>query len=264
MGTNSNPRQQLREAIEANAEALADMRHAENTLARAHEMLGALMAKRADFDSLDSEIATARANLVKQALESEGNEHLLTEEPSGFAAAKIARENLDLKIAGVRDSIKVLEEELNAAREHTDECSVAIEHAAEAVIAEQAEQMAISFMTKLEDLRREQYVLAALINRWIPRARSENAVGIHGEPVRGVRQVKMPAVVGEAASQPIVGDSERKGGIFIRNAMMEAVARYWQNLKDDANAMLDDGATPRVDRLHSFDSAVFNEDESRL
>ncbi len=58
------------------------------------------------------EIATARAELLKQALDSEDNVHFLTEELSGFVAARISRDNLDAQIAGVSDSIAVLQSEL--------------------------------------------------------------------------------------------------------------------------------------------------------
>jgi hypothetical protein len=120
MGTasNQNPRKALADAIEASAIVLGDMHRAELTLQKARDLHCALLGQKADaFASLDNEIAMTRAANLKRVLEGgEEAAHLLTREPEGFAAAKIAREQLDEKIQAVEASLPTLESELIEAR----------------------------------------------------------------------------------------------------------------------------------------------------
>ena len=118
MSNEPNPRSVLRAAIEANAEALSALHHAELMLQKANDLHCSLIARRTEeFGNLDAEIATARAKNIKQALVSDDDGHLLTKPADGFAAKLLARGNLDDQIQGVADSIPTLEQELEEARQ---------------------------------------------------------------------------------------------------------------------------------------------------
>ncbi len=240
MSNGPNPRGELRQAIEDYQAALGDMHHAENVLARANEMLGALRAKRASFDSLDEEIASARANLIKQALANDGSEHLLTQEPEGFAAAKIARDNLDAQIDGVRDSIKVLEAELANAHRHTEEADFALELARKGVFAHEAETAAREFMQRLMDVRRMSMMLRFMNLRQMrkhPNALSVTGSHFYGDG--GMRKIGMPRLVTDAVHEEVMGDFDRRGGLKIRDDIARAVADWWARLRVDPLATFD-------------------------
>ncbi|MEK4034119.1 hypothetical protein WOC76_13365 [Methylocystis sp. IM3] len=240
MGTNQNPRQQLAAAIEANAEALAAMHSAENMLARANEMLGALRERRADFDSLNSQIATARADLLKQALESEENAHLLTEEPSGFAAAKISRDNLDLKIAGVTDSVTVLQSELVEARKAAELADFCVDEARAAVFCQEAETLAVEFHERLQEVRHMSLQLGFMSVR--PVRRNPETIQHHDGPYYGgtgaTSTITMPRVVTEATAEDIMGSYFRRNTPHKKDAIAAAVQQWWSALRHDPNATL--------------------------
>jgi hypothetical protein len=230
----SQERKALAEAIESYQTALADMHHAENTLARAHEMLRSLHAKRADFDSLDSEIASARADSIKQALDSAANAHLLTQEPVGFAAAKVSRDNLDQQIAGVNDSLAVLEEELANARRHAEECDYALELAREAVFGQEAEALAQDFLQRLMEVRRMSMELRFMSLRQM--RKSPDALSVTGSQFYGdggMRKISMPPLVADAVHEDCMGDYDRRGGLKLRDDVGRAVADWWARLRID-------------------------------
>jgi hypothetical protein len=230
----NRPRTALRKAIAAYSEALDQLHKAESVLARANEMLEALMAKRADFDTLDSQIATARANLVKQALENEDDAHLLTEEPSGFAAQKIARDNLDQKIDGVRDSIKVLEEEVLQYRHAAEQADYALDCCRESVFANEAEAMCDDFLVRLMEVRKLWNQIKHMAIRQM--RRTPGAVDISGRPYcgdGGLRQISMSPKVGLALREDPMGDYDRRGGLKLRDDVGRAVADWWARLRVD-------------------------------
>jgi hypothetical protein len=238
MPTPQKSRIALREAIAAYGEALDQLHRAENVLARANEMLVALMAKRADFDTLDSQIATARANLVKQALDDEDNAQLhgqlLTEEPPGFAAAKCARENLDQKIDGVRDSIKVLEEEVLESRRAAEHADYALDCCREGVFANEAKAMCDDFLARLMEVRKMWNQIRHMAIRQM--RRTPGAVDISGRPYcgnGGMRQISMPPSVALALREDPMGDFDRRGGLKLRDDVGRAVADWWARLRVD-------------------------------
>jgi hypothetical protein len=247
----NNPRQQLRESIDAYSEALDQLHRAENVLARAHEMLGALMAKRADFDTLDSEIATARANLVKQALESEDDAHL--SEPEGFTAAKRARDNLDQKIDGVRDSIKVLEAEALEARRNAEQADYNLDCCREGVFINEAEAMCDEFLTRLMDVRKLWNQIRHMAIRQM--RRTPGVVDISGRPYcgdGGMRQISMSPKVGLALREDPMGDYDRRGGLKLRDDVGRAVADWWARLRVDPLATFEVEETLIEDRGESL------------
>jgi hypothetical protein len=265
MGSTLNPRDCLREAISQNAEALAALHDTERTLARANEMLSALRAKRADFDSLDSEIATARADLVKAALDSADNEHLLMEEPPGFAVAKLTRDNLDAQIAGVRDSIAVMEAEVEAARRAAERTEYSLDVAREAVFCAEASALADEFTRRLSEVRHMAIRLRHMTLRQV--RRSPEARNISGGQYFGqgaTRALTMPKGVMEAVNEECMGSFDRKNHPSVRDRIALSVQDWWAALRTDANATLEDRAAAQADRLSRFDSVAFNEVESRL
>lgn len=247
-------RKALAESITKYAFALQQVEQAEDVLQKANNRLCVLFAESAELSEHDAVIEAKRVEGFKMALIND--EPVLMQEPPGYASIHLRKERCASEIQATKEGIKVLEAELDAAKENAEELNIAIENAAEAVIAKEAEQMAISFMARLEELRREQYVMAALMNRWIPRTRDNAVVGISNEPVRGVRQVKFPAIVGVATSQPILGDSELKGGIRVRNAVTAAVNNYWQKLKEDAEAQFSGEDSTNVNLPSPSDSNI--------
>jgi hypothetical protein len=256
MGSNTNPRQQLRDAIEASAEALSAMHSAENLLARANEMLGALRAKRADFDSLDSQIATARVDLIRQALDSEDNVHLLTEEPGGFAVAKSSRDNLDTQIAGVSDSIAVLQEQLTESRKAAEMADYLLDQARAAVFAAEAEKLAIEFLARLEELRHVSMRLSYMSMRTVKR--NPATIQRHNGPYYGggaTSTITMPKVVVEAVGEECMGSYFRKNTPRKKDEISAAVSSWWAALRTDAEAHLDEATKEGMFRPSVGDDA---------
>jgi hypothetical protein len=233
-------REQLREAIKDYTEALANMHRAENTLARAHEMMDTLLSNRSCFDALDSEIATARADLIRQALDCEDNRHLLVAEPEGFAAAKVSRDNLDQQIAGVNDLLAVLEEKLANARGHAEECDYALELAREAVFGQEAEALAQDFLQRLMEVRRMSLELRFMSLRQM--RKSPDALSVTGSQLYGdggMRKISMPRLVADAVHEDVMGDYDRRGGLKLRDDVGRAVADWWARLRIDPLATFD-------------------------
>ena len=127
------------------------------------------------------------------------------------------------------------------------------EAAAECVIITETEQLATAHLAKLAALRKAHYILANLTNKYVKRDPSERIVGAvpgHLYGSGGVRKVRMPGVVVNAASQDILGDSERSGGFWVRDAVTKAVNDYWAALKNDATATLNDEPSPPEEKQH--------------
>ncbi|WP_363347435.1 hypothetical protein [Methylocystis echinoides] len=241
MGTTliQNPRKTLAAAIEINAEALAAMHSVELTLQKARDLHCGLLAQKADaFTNLDNSIASARAANLKRVLEGGDEEaHLLTQEPQGFAAAKIAREQLDEKIQAVEASLPTLESELIEARKAAEMADFHLDQARAAVFAYEAEKLAIEFHERLHDLRLASIRLAAMANRPMKR---NPAVQRSDGPYYGggSTTIPMPPSVLEAVAEPIMGNFDRKTPPARKNEIAAAVSEWWGALRNDPNATL--------------------------
>ncbi|WP_363348298.1 hypothetical protein [Methylocystis echinoides] len=233
----SNPRQQLREAIKASAAALSELRHAENMLDRAHSLYDSLVEKRDEqFANLDDEMGRARADNLKRAIQGDENAHLL-QEPGGFAAALIARDHLDQQIAGVHDSLPVLEAELTDARRAAEEADYTVELCRERVFADEAERLAQEFMQKLAEIRRMSIRLRFMALRQVrrdPNARSLTGGQFYGQG--HTRNISMPQSVAAAVHEEVMGDFDIRGGLKMREELSTRVADYWARLRIDPEA----------------------------
>ncbi len=231
----------LSSAIAAHAKALNNVQVAEDVLEKANTHLSGLQDRFAEFDGLDQQIESARADELQAKFATGEEIASLVDPPSGFAAATLKRDHLEAEIAAARSAIKILEGKLAQAEEDVAQRDYEREAAAECVIIAETEQLAIKHLAKLATLRKEHYILANLVNKYVKRDPSERVVGsvpglLYGSG--GVRKIKMSAVVINAATQDILGDSERSGGIRVRDAVAQAVNDYWQALKADADATL--------------------------
>jgi hypothetical protein len=235
----NDPRQQLRDAIEANAIALTDLHHCESVLQRARDLHCSLIAQRADaFATLDNEIASARAANLKRVLEGgEEEAHFLTEPVDGYATALLARENLDEKIKAVEDSLPTLESELVESRKLAELADFHLDEARAAVFADEAEKLAIEFHERLHGLRLVSIELAAMANR--PMKRNPAVQSVSG-PFYGGGNTTIPMAtkVLDAIAEPIMGSFDRKHPPQKKDAIAAAVASWWSALRNDPNATL--------------------------
>jgi hypothetical protein len=219
--------------------ALSDVARAEELLQRAQDMADSINEKRAQFDGLDDEIAAANADNVKRAIM--GESCVLTEAPQGFASQLVARDNANTQLQSVNEALPLLREQLESAKRRLYECDALRDAAAEQVIATEAEAMATAHLEKLDALRAEHYVLNFLSMQHVKRSPSENVVASVPGQLYGsgpTRRVQMSPVVNEAASEQILGASEFKGGLRVREAIGARVASYFRALKDDPDAAL--------------------------
>jgi hypothetical protein len=238
----NDPRQQLREAIEQNAVALADLHHCEIVLQRTRDLHCDLVARKAErFGDLDNQLASARAHLIKQALDSGDEEEagrFLTQPVEGFASAQIACSQLAEQIAGIEDSLPVLESEMLEARKAAEMADYNVDCARAAVMAKVAEEMAREFHTRLHELRLMSIRMASMSNRPMrrdPRVQSSNGP-FYGQ---GSSTIPMPPIVLEAVAEPIMGSFDRKNPPARKNDIARAVADWWAALKNDPLATLD-------------------------
>lgn len=242
MGTTLNPRKALAQAIEANAEALAAMHHAELTLQKAHDLHCAMLAKKAEaFGNLDNQLASARAHLIKQALDSGDKDEarlMLTQPVEGFVSAQIACSQLADQIAGIEDSLPILERELVEARKAAEVADYNLDCARAAVFAAEAEALATEFLQRLHDLRHVSIELAAMSMRQMRRNPSvQRSDGpYYGQ---GSNTIAMPRVVLDAVTEEIMGSYDRRNPPHKKNAIAQKVNAYWSALRTDPNATLD-------------------------
>jgi hypothetical protein len=243
MGNEPNPRQHLAECIEANAIALADLHHAELTLQRARGLHCELLTRKAEaFGDLDNQLASARAQRIKQALDAgdnDGARMMLTQPVEGFASAQVAFSQLVDQIAGIEDSLPILEQELADARKAAEMADFHVDQARAAVFAQVADEMAREFHERLHELRLVSIELAAMANR--PMRRNPTVQRSDGAPYYGGRSntIPMPGRVLEAVAEPIMGTFDRKHPPARKNAIASAVASWWAALRSDAEARLD-------------------------
>ena len=185
----------------------------------------------------------------------EGQQHLLAEEPSGFASRKVARDHCEAQLASVREAIPLLESQLEETRRHAQSCAEAIELACEQVVIAEAEERAASFVRKVKEVREESYLLRFLAARQVKRPPSEiknNPMVAYGS--LPTRAIKMSKEVLAACQDDVLGLSEYHGGIRVRDATAQAVADYWTRLHNDADAQL-----AKVETPPPFDSAAYAE-----
>jgi tetratricopeptide (TPR) repeat protein len=235
-------RQSLAAAIGDYRMALSDVARAEELLQRAQDMAESINEKRAAFAGLSDEIAAVNADNVRRAIM--GEDCLLTEPATGFAGRLVARDSADAQLQSVNEAIPLLREQLEGAKRRLNECDALRDAAAERVIATEADAMAMAHLQKLEALRAEHYVLNFLAMQHVKRAPSENVVASVPGQLYGsgpTRRVQMSPVVNEAISEQILGTSEFRGGLRVREAIGAQVASYFRALKDDPDAALDIG-----------------------
>ncbi len=116
------------------------VKRAQTLLHGAHDMLNTLLAKQAEHATLDDEIASARAAQTVHAIE-HGDGPIPTDEPSGFAARKVARDHCEAELANVREAIPLLQAQLSDAKRHADQAAFEIDAAVEAVFVKEAEEL---------------------------------------------------------------------------------------------------------------------------
>lgn len=243
----SPERHALREAITAHDDAVEQAERAQTLLDKAHALHEDITDQLAGHKDLDAAIAAARANKLKIALASADHPLPPDDGQPEFAAKIIARNNLREHLDQIAVTLPVLESELKDAQKHVERCDIAIEHAAENVICAEAEQLAVEFLATLTALRRQHYVLASFCTRYVRRLPDEGGVRpIAGQlyGTSGPRRVRMSSVTLGAAMENILGDSEIKGGMRVRDAVAQAVSEYWAALKSDADATLNADAAP--------------------
>lgn len=255
----TNPRSELREAIEAHVAALTRMHDAEVTLAKAGAMHCQLMARRADaFQNLDDQIALARAANLKRALDSDEDTRLSTlEAPAGFAAALVAREDLDEQIQGVKDSLPVLESELEEARRAAERAEYNLDCARERVFVAEATETAQEFMRALMELRQMSLKLRFMAVRQV--RRSPDARDSTGGPFYGSgpnRPLTMPLAVNNAIHEEVMGDYDRRGGIKLRDETANKVTAWWAALRTNPDAEFEAGSST-INAPSPFDAAAF-------
>ncbi|MFO1125761.1 MAG: hypothetical protein U1E25_11050 [Methylocystis sp.] len=93
--------------------------------------------------------------------------------------------------------------------------------------------------------------------RIVRRAKTERTVASVPGHLYGsgpTRKVGMPLIVLGAAREDILGSYEVAGGLRIKEAVADSVARYWQALKVNASASLD---VENACRPSSIDASPF-------
>jgi tetratricopeptide (TPR) repeat protein len=234
-------RKSLAEAITRHASALQNVKKTEELLQKANSRLRALLAQSADLSEYNAGIEAKRTEGFKMAIVNDAP--TLMQEPEGYAVVRLKKERNASEIAGTKDGIAALEEELEFAKREAADCEIARDHAAEAVLAKETEQMAIGHMEKLNELRKEYYAISYLATRYVLRGSNERSISNVPGYLYGsgpTRLVNMPKIVKDAASQNIMGNFEINHGVKIRMDVEAAVKHYWQALKNDPNVTLDD------------------------
>jgi DNA repair exonuclease SbcCD ATPase subunit len=233
----------LRDAIHAHQDALAALENKTALHAKAQALLGSLYAKSSEYDTLDQELADARANSVRLALEKSEVPNF-DEVPEGYAAKLMARDNLRDQIATMVASVKPLERDVSDAKAAVDQADRAVEHGAEKVLAEEMCELATDYLAKLSELRAVAYALNAAALRQVRKSTDNprlqqvpSHVGYIGA-ASDKRKINMPPVVADALSEPIVSSYERKFGFKLRNDVSVAVNAHWQALLRNPDAEL--------------------------
>jgi hypothetical protein len=236
-------REELRAAIDAHKTAMEAVTKNEATLTRAREFADKLSIKLAEFADLDERIDAARAATLKAAFAT-GEAPRFESEPEGFARDRIRRDRLAADLAACEASIEVLERELRRAQAEAARLDLAREHAAERVLAAEAEQMAVDFVGRLDELRGLSYLLNAIVGRQVRRAPSDpgviTAVPGHFYGTGPLRSARLPPIVHEAAREAILGEYELRHGFGLRKETSAAVADLWERLQADPDANLEE------------------------
>lgn len=251
--TKNSARAALADAIRAQTDAQEALVAAQATSDKAQSLLCDLYAQLSPYDTLDHEIADARANLVRIALE-RGETPDFHAEPAGYACKLIARERIQSDIAALNESIKALEKNVATAKQQAEQAALNVEWCAEDVLAEEAETLAADYIAKLDELRATAYLLSSLALRQVRKGKDEarfnfpSSAGLY-TMTAATRRINMPPIVHEALEENVVGSYERKNGFQLRNQMGALAAAHWGALLRDANAKLDPAlskTTPNV------------------
>jgi uncharacterized protein (DUF3084 family) len=232
-------RKALAEAITRFAYAQQQVAQNEATLQKANARLSSLFAESAELSEHDAAIEAKRTEGFKMALIND--EPILMQEPPGYASVHLRKERCASEIQATQEGIKGLEAELEAARAHVDECDNAIELCRERVFCAEAEQLAQKFMERLDDLRRMSHKLRFMASRQVrlrqTEANSRNTAPIYWGNEKS-RQIGMKGFVVAACHENVMGDSDLRGNIKVRERISAEVSAYWSALKTDASAVL--------------------------
>lgn len=241
--TKSSARAALADAIRAQTDAQQALVAAQATSDKAQSLLCDLYAQLSDYDHLDHEIAEARANAVRIALE-RGETPDFHAEPAGYACKLIARERIQSEITALRETIAVLDADVAKAKQHAEQAALNVEWCAEDVLAEEAEALAADYIAKLNELRATAYLLSSLALRQVRKGKDEarfnfpSSAGLYAMTA-ATRRINMPPIVHEALEENVVGSYERKNGFQLRNQMGALSQQHWAALLRDADAKLD-------------------------
>jgi hypothetical protein len=242
-------RKALAESITRLAYAEQQVAQTEATLEKANSRLSILLAESAELSEHDAAIDAKRSEGFKLALINDAP--VLTQEVPGYAVLKLKKERNASEIQAAQEGIKGLEAELEAAREHVAECDNAVELCRESVFCSEAEQLAQEFMDRLNDLRRMSHQLRFMAARQV-RLRQTESNSRNTAPIywgnEKTRQISMrPFVIG-ACHENIMGDSDLRGNIKVRESIAEKVNAYWSALRLDPEAQFDMEGMPKDNR----------------
>jgi hypothetical protein len=231
-------REALAAAIAAHGEAIGAADKARETLDRAQAFVDDLEAQVAQFGDLDVRIASSRAESIKRAMATGATPTL---EPSEeLTAALLEKAEAEHKLSAARQALEALRGELDTANAAVKRAGLVKEWAAEKVLATELDGAAESFVARLSELRRDFYMLQFSMRQMVHRDPDAPKPAVIAGDLRPV--VVSPAVVA-AVRENVLGDSEARGGMRVRDEVASHVRDYFTALKSDAGAVFGDGLT---------------------
>jgi hypothetical protein len=241
MGTTSTPeRKALAEAITRHAYALQKVTQIEELLQKANYRLRTLLAQSAELSEYDAEIEAKRTEGFKMALVND--EPILHQEPEGYAVIRLKKERNAAEIAGAKDGIAALEEELEFVKREAEEADYHVELAREAVFCVEAEQLAQEFKHKLDDLRRLSHKLRFMAARQVrlqraTESRPDTPQMTYWGNERS-RPIRMNRPVIDACQENIMGNADLYGNLKVRDRVARDVNEWWAALRTNPDAAL--------------------------
>jgi hypothetical protein len=237
-------REALRATIAAYDRAIENVNACEDALAKANCLYCELQEECAEYESLAHDMMVARAEKTKLALVA-GETPSFGEPPEGFAAKRIARDNVREQMDELAQTISVLAGDLEDARNEAARLSIEREEAADKVFSLTMGEKAERFEELMREARKILYQLRASCVQRV--SRQSNPVARMGNMPPAVaavayattRCVALPMKVTECAAEDVLGSFERKNGFTLRNEATSQVSSFWSVLKFDPNAELD-------------------------
>jgi hypothetical protein len=233
-------REKLNAVISKYHDSVAAADNAKETLSRAQAFVSGLEAQASAFGAVDKKIAASRAASIEKAISAgEAPTIEISPELAAELAKKLDAEN---HLTAARQAVSVLQEKCDAFNQAAARSDLEREWAAAEVLSSESTGMAEAFAADFKDLRRRYFVLQAMTTQRVPIDPTTLPANLPSSLISPTTHIDFSDEVSKVVQLgAVIGSYEvNSREQQIRNESARAVEDFFDRLKNDASATIED------------------------